>query len=527
MTKKYDNQKNKLIIILVITLFVFLSSIAYYIYDSEKSHRYSMENNRLHTEIELLADFISDFIIRSDYAETKNFLKKWVSKKAEVVYIEVKFTNGKVLFLNEKDCDSFVQLNKDFNIDNKNISISLSHDIIDTKLHLNKIAVLLILTVHILTFVIGLTLWFILSRWILKPLNNEIKYQTEEIKKYTKDLEKLNRSHMALSKSNMALLTSKNRQELLDNICSIIHNICKYKLVWIGIALDDEKKSIQVLSKDGVDIEYTNNLDVYWSDCKRGNGPTGRAIREKKAIIINDTQNDISFKPWKENAKKNGFLSCASFPIITNITDNKVFGSINIYSGFTNAFLEEEIELLNELSSNLAYGIIALEDRNQVKHLSITDMLTGLNNRLKIDESLDYEIQRAKRYDTELSIIMLDIDHFKSVNDNFGHQVGDKVLQEFSSILKNVCRDTDVIGRWGGEEFIVICINSNKDNTIELAQRLRKSVEEFSFFKVNHKTTSLGVSTYKDGDNKDIMTKRADDALYDAKHNNRNCVKFI
>jgi len=524
MTTKYNTQKNKLIVVLVLTLFIFLSSVASYIYQTEKDNRYGIENNKINIEIELLADFIGDFINNDNYYEVKNILAKWVAKKDEVVDIQVTMSNGNVIFSAQKECNTYIKIEKKFILNDNNITILLSHNIIQTKKYIEDLAIFLIITVHLLTIFIGLILWFILSRWILKPLKIEIKHKTVRIKKYSDDLKRVNRSHMALSRSNMALLTSKNTEELFDNICHTIHNLCQYKLVWIGKALHDKEKNVKVVAKDGFDNKYTSTLDISWDEhSKRGQGPTGRSIREKKAIIVNDTQNDIFFTPWKETAKINGFLSSAAFPIII---EGSVYGTINIYSGFENAFIKDEIKLLTELSNNLAYGIVALKDRNEVKYLSITDKLTGLFNRLKIDESLKSEIQRAKRYKSNLSIIMLDIDYFKKVNDKFGHQVGDKVLQEFSNILKSTCRDTDLVGRWGGEEFIVICVNSDKKETIELAQRIRQIIEKFSFDTVGHKTVSLGVCVFKDTDTVNTLTKRADDALYHAKNSNRNCVKF-
>ncbi len=120
--------------------------------------------------------------------------------------------------------------------------------------------------------------------------------------------------------------------------------------------------------------------------------------------------------------------------------------------------------------------------------------------------------------------MMLDIDHFKDVNDTYGHQIGDSVLIEFANILKKHSRKTDIVGRWGGEEFIIICLDTNIQGATNLAENLRASIEEFEFSIINHKTVSIGVSEVKDTDNIKTLIKRVDDYLYKAKESGRNKV---
>ena len=165
-----------------------------------------------------------------------------------------------------------------------------------------------------------------------------------------------------------------------------------------------------------------------------------------------------------------------------------------------------------------------ITDKKIVEELSITDQLTKLYNRLKIEEVFKTEIHRAQRYGTPFSAILLDIDHFKSVNDNYGHDVGDEVLKDISNILKSSVRKTDIIGRWGGEEFLVIASDTDKENTVVLAEKIRKSIESHNFKTIGKKTSSFGVTGYKDGDTQEDIVKRADNALYKAKDNGRNMV---
>jgi diguanylate cyclase (GGDEF)-like protein len=161
----------------------------------------------------------------------------------------------------------------------------------------------------------------------------------------------------------------------------------------------------------------------------------------------------------------------------------------------------------------------------ELERLSVTDKLTGLFNRLKIDTVLEHEIVRSQRFRQPFSLILLDIDHFKSVNDTYGHQTGDQVLLAVSSILSNNTREADIVGRWGGEEFIVICPQTDGVGVLNLAEGLRQKFQEYDFPVVVHKTASFGVTTYRHGDQAREIVQRADEALYVAKNNGRNRVE--
>lgn len=166
-----------------------------------------------------------------------------------------------------------------------------------------------------------------------------------------------------------------------------------------------------------------------------------------------------------------------------------------------------------------------ITDKKRTEELSITDRLTGLYNRLKLDELFEANLHTAQRHSTAFSIILLDIDKFKTVNDTFGHQVGDEVLKEFSTLLKNNIRTEDILGRWGGEEFLILTPGSDLNAATSLAEKLRQSVENHSFKTVGHKTSSFGVSSFYWGDDQKSMVSRADEALYRAKENGRNRVE--
>ena len=155
---------------------------------------------------------------------------------------------------------------------------------------------------------------------------------------------------------------------------------------------------------------------------------------------------------------------------------------------------------------------------------TMTDELTQLYNRRKIVETINYELKKFNRMKNNFSIILIDIDFFKKINDNYGHIVGDNVLKEFANILKTNVRDYDIVGRWGGEEFIIIAPDTSIQNAEKLANKLRKTIESSDFKNINKITASFGVSHSKEGDDKVSLLDRADRALYTSKNSGRNKV---
>ena len=166
--------------------------------------------------------------------------------------------------------------------------------------------------------------------------------------------------------------------------------------------------------------------------------------------------------------------------------------------------LEEKNQQLRELNKIL-----------QVQ--AITDSLTGLYNHRQVLEKLQLEIARANRYQQDLTIMMLDIDHFKSINDEFGHQVGDVVLVEVAQIIKRNLRNTDIAGRYGGEEFLIILPQTNLNNGLQVAERIRRQVEVEGFEdRKEGITVSIGISQHQGEEMVDYI-ERSDQLLYRAK----------
>ncbi|MEQ1668443.1 MAG: GGDEF domain-containing protein, partial [Sulfuriferula sp.] len=161
----------------------------------------------------------------------------------------------------------------------------------------------------------------------------------------------------------------------------------------------------------------------------------------------------------------------------------------------------------------------------QLIKLVTTDALTGICNRRRFNEVIGAEISRANRYHKELGLLIFDIDHFKHINDQFGHQAGDQVLIQLSSLVAKSLRNTDVFARWGGEEFTVLVPSCGDACALRLAEKLRVIIENAEFPDIGKVTCSFGITTYRDQDNEEAILKRADDALYRAKAAGRNRVE--
>lgn len=199
-------------------------------------------------------------------------------------------------------------------------------------------------------------------------------------------------------------------------------------------------------------------------------------------------------------------------------------GVIRFYRA--NRFRDSEIERLENLLTTLLYPLRnALLYRNAVQSAFI-DGLTGVKNRAAFESNYKREVEISRRRSSELSLIVLDIDLFKRVNDRFGHSVGDLVLKNVAQTVEASIRSSDALYRYGGEEFVLVLVGTDEDGAKRLAERIRRNVEAlyFSSPKGLSVTLSLGVATIQKGDSCETLFDRADAALYQAKQAGRNRV---
>lgn len=190
----------------------------------------------------------------------------------------------------------------------------------------------------------------------------------------------------------------------------------------------------------------------------------------------------------------------------------------------TTKFPEEDEELYIVSLSD----ITDIEEEAKIlEKLATTDPLTKIYNRLKLNELLSFEVKKSDRYNLPLSLVMFDIDHFKDINDTYGHDIGDEVLIKLCEVVSANVRETDVFARWGGEEFMLMLPNTDLEGAKSTAENLRKIIETTDFGKAGRVTASFGVSEYRFESNTRDMLKRVDDALYEAKKGGRNLVAAL
>lgn len=257
-----------------------------------------------------------------------------------------------------------------------------------------------------------------------------------------------------------------------------------------------------------------------------------KALLQKKPVVVKDAQKDPLMESVREIIAPIGVRSIVVIPVIFR---DEVIGTLLLRTSRSGrAFTEVEINLCSVLakaSSNALYNAFLFErlHKEKVKYekLAITDYLTGIYNLRYFYKRLVEEFGRTERYRTPLSCIMLDIDHFKSINDEYGHGIGDIVLREFAQLIKKHTRKSDLFARYGGEEFILLLPQTLANGAVVEAERIRKIVREHHFKPIGDGqriTVSLGVACTADPavENYDDLIHIADNALFNAKEKGRD-----
>jgi diguanylate cyclase (GGDEF)-like protein len=212
--------------------------------------------------------------------------------------------------------------------------------------------------------------------------------------------------------------------------------------------------------------------------------------------------------------------------------EEKIIGCISLNSDQPNAFDAQDLQFLSVIGYQMAASLKHFQRFSSIKNIAIYDTLTNLYNRRYFEERLEVEAQKSFFSDTSLSLVMVDIDHFKRVNDTFGHTEGDRVLCEIASLLKTSVRKKDTVARYGGEEFILILPEAGLEESSMISERIRRLVENTPFevgqAQINL-TVSLGISNFPSHQarTKEELIKMADLALYDAKRGGRNRVSIF
>ncbi|QNO15370.1 GGDEF domain-containing protein [Alkalicella caledoniensis] len=163
-------------------------------------------------------------------------------------------------------------------------------------------------------------------------------------------------------------------------------------------------------------------------------------------------------------------------------------------------------------------------DRRELLRVSVTDPLTGIYNRAKFNEEISQWTDNCNRYENIFSLVMLDIDDFKKINDRYGHIIGDSVIQNLATTIQKVIRHTDILARWGGEEFVILLPNTEINQALEMTERIRICIEKSKYHKVENITCSFGLVAHRKNEDSESLLCRVDKLLYDAKNCGKNVV---
>ena len=275
-----------------------------------------------------------------------------------------------------------------------------------------------------------------------------------------------------------------------------------------------------VIKKNRMDLSIAGKTE-YIFEHRIGLHPEHKQTVE----IFNKVLSGIT--PEEHNSIYNRWIKMNTEVIDYSLVWKVLISAFIIISGivYWNRKLSADKEKFKQLYRDLNSLKNELEQKNiELNKLAITDQLTGLYNRLKLDGALQNEAARYSRSKKSFGIILMDIDHFKAVNDTYGHLTGDIILASIASILLENTRNTDIIGRWGGEEFLIICPETDEAGVNELAEKLRSTIENYNFPETTTCTASFGTTIYHADDDITKLLKRTDEALYAAKKAGRNKV---
>ena len=278
---------------------------------------------------------------------------------------------------------------------------------------------------------------------------------------------------------------------------------------------DQDKRKLNLMCHNHPEIESSFSISLSSSPIMEAAVLSCQSIREQ----------DFSTSSYYRGAD-NPLFKKGYFVSIPLMIEKEVVGVLNINDVDQDSFNVGDLGFILNLSEFIAMSISNAVLYEQTNKLAVTDGLTGISNRPSVEKSLQIEFERSKRYNSPLSLILLDVDHFKDVNDTYGHQKGDEILIAIASLLKKACRANDIAARYGGEEFLMILPQSNAQGAFKIAERVREEMMKISFtgnesnFAV---TVSCGVAELnKDYESINKLIAAVDQALYEAKNGGRN-----
>ncbi|MBW7957781.1 MAG: sensor domain-containing diguanylate cyclase [Deltaproteobacteria bacterium] len=319
-----------------------------------------------------------------------------------------------------------------------------------------------------------------------------------------------------------ALTSSLDLKEVLNSVMEKISELLHPKN-WSLLLLDESTNELKFEIVVGKGSERIKDLRL-----KLGEGVAGWVARERKPLLVPDVGKDPRFSKKADEMSNFTTQSIVCVPLVTR---GKCLGVIELINKveYEAGFSEDDLLILTTLAD---YSAIAIENAiffNRVQELTITDDLTRLYNSRFLHSRLEYEVERARRFKYDLSMIFFDLDYFKEVNDTHGHLRGSKLLQEIAQLILSMVRNVDMACRYGGDEFIIMMPGTPKKSAVTVAEKLRKMIREHVFLMEEglnlQLTASFGVASFpEDAATKEDLIHEADNAMYRVKNRTRDGV---
>lgn len=355
--------------------------------------------------------------------------------------------------------------------------------------------------------------------------------KTEESLKFKNELEHKNQ---IIEKMNLELTQSFHNVALLytvsqylssaievGELLTTVHHIFEEKFICQQyiLAIVSDKEKLHIVHSKGLSSELSENESILFDQ-----GLIGFVAKNQKTIVVENMQKCPYTKHGFENEIYGSFI-CTALSV-----RNQTLGVLAVARNAFDAFSMNDQQSLEAIASQIAISYDRCSLYTQTKELSVRDELTHLFNRRYFQNVLLSEFKRATRYNRPLSLLMIDVDHFKQFNDTHGHLKGDLALKSIAQALSQSIREVDILARYGGEEFVLLLPNTDLNNAYTVAEKLRKKIENemrvdiFNHSQQNLKTTiSIGIASYPEIENLENMVHASDMALYEAKKRGRNC----
>jgi len=340
--------------------------------------------------------------------------------------------------------------------------------------------------------------------------------------RYLELLERTNSELNIMVEIGKTLTSSLDLQEVLEIIMQKIGQLLKPK-AWSLLLVDEKTNELYF----EIAVSPVSDL-LKGIRLKMGEGVAGWVALHGKPLLIEDARSDERFALYVDDLVSFTTRSIICVPLMIR---QRVLGVVELINSLDEmAFNDADLKILGAIADYAAIAIDNARNFKMMNELVITDDLTGLFNANHFHSLLDSEIDRSKRYGSEFSLVFLDLDHFKLVNDTLGHLAGSRLLSEFGRLLKQQLRASDLGARYGGDEFVIILPNTSKKGALSLVTSLRSIVAGHHFLTDTGErisvTASYGIATFpEDADCKRVLIQAADTAMYQVKETTRDGVK--